>query len=62
MEYQKIKTLAYNLHVIKTDKFKSIKIRVNFKRKITKEDIINTALNLLRENGDSTVNARGIAK
>ena len=32
------------------------------KIKITKEDIINTALNLLRENGDSTVNARGIAK
>ena len=30
--------------------------------KITKGEIINTALQILREGGDSTINARGIAK
>lgn len=51
MNYEKIKTIAYNLHIIKTDKFKSIKIKINLKRKITKEDITyrNLLVNLLME-------------
>jgi len=51
MGYEKIETLAYNLHLIKTDKFKSIKLKVNFKTKITKENITirNMLVNLLME-------------
>lgn len=39
MEYQKIKKDNYNLHIIKTDKFKTINLRINFKRKIKKDEI-----------------------
>jgi len=38
---------AYNLHIIKTDKFKTITIDVSFRRKIKKEEI--TIRNLLKE-------------
>ena len=60
MDYEKIKTLAYNLHIIKTDKFKSIKIKVNFKRKTTKEDITyrNMLVNLLMESTKKYPTAR----
>ena len=36
---------AYNLHIINTDKFKTISIKINFKKKLVKEDI--TYRNLL---------------
>lgn len=60
MNYEKISTIAYNLHVIKTDKFKTIKIKINFKRKITKEDIVyrNMLVNLLMESTKNYPNAR----
>lgn len=51
MKYDKIKLYSYNLHVIKTDKFKTITVKVNFKRKLTKEDITyrNMLVNVLCE-------------
>ena len=47
MEYTCYNMNAYNLHVIKTDKFKTITIDVSFRRKIKKEEI--TIRNLLKE-------------
>lgn len=40
MEYKKIDKQAYKIHFIKTDKFKKVKIRINFKEKTTKERIV----------------------
>ena len=45
MKYTKFKNGAYNIHLINTDKFKTISIRVNFKRKVNKEEV--TMRNLL---------------
>lgn len=45
MEYKKIEKEKYNLHLINTDKFKTITIKVNFKRKLVKDEI--TKRNLL---------------
>ena len=45
MNYKKTSTFSYNLHTIKTDKFKTITVKINFKRKLIKEEI--TARNLL---------------
>lgn len=45
MNYTKYKNGAYNVHLINTDRFKTINIRVNFKRKVNKEEI--TKRNLL---------------
>ena len=39
MTYKKIETMAYNLHIIKTDQFKKVLIRVNFRRKFDKAGI-----------------------
>jgi predicted Zn-dependent peptidase len=39
MEYQKIKQNNYNLHIIKTDRFKTIKVKINFERECKKEEI-----------------------
>lgn len=39
MEYRKVNEQAYNIHFVKTDKFKRIKIRINFKEIIEKEKI-----------------------
>ena len=39
MEYKKINLNSYNIHFIKTDKFKTIDIRVMFIDKFKKEDI-----------------------
>ena len=47
MKYKKIKKEHYNLHIINTDKFKTITVRINFKRKINKEEI--TIRNLLND-------------
>ena len=43
--YKKIKANNYNIHFIKTDKYKTITIKINFKRKLRKEDV--TIRNLL---------------
>lgn len=45
MNYKKFETKAYNLHLIKTNKFKTVMLRINFKKKIEKKDI--TYRNLL---------------
>lgn len=39
MEYQHFNTKAYNIHLFKTDKFKTITIRITFRRKIEKDEI-----------------------
>lgn len=43
--YKKIKADNYNIHFIKTDKFKTITFKINFKRKLIKEEV--TIRNLL---------------
>lgn len=40
MEYKKIAEKGYNLHIIKNKKSKKIKIKINFKEKLTKENIV----------------------
>jgi len=45
VNYKKIENGAYNIHLINTDKFKTISVRINFKRKTKKEEI--TKRNLL---------------
>lgn len=45
MNYKKFSNNAYNLHLISTNKFKTIMIKINFKKKVQKEDI--TYRNLL---------------
>ncbi len=47
MEYFKKEFNAYNIHVIKTDRFKTVTIELNFLRKIKKEEI--TIRNFLSE-------------
>lgn len=47
MEYHKYQNVAYQLHTIKTDKFKTVTIKINFKRKLEKKDI--TYRNLLAD-------------
>lgn len=39
MKFEDIKTENYNLHLIKTKKFKTVSIRVDFRRKSVKEEI-----------------------
>ena len=39
MKYTNKDMGSYNIHLIKTDKYKTITIRVMFKRKIKKEEI-----------------------
>ena len=48
MKYRKIKTQAYNLHIIKTKKFKTVTVEVCFKTKLDKVGI--TYRNLLNNN------------
>ncbi|MBQ9072104.1 MAG: insulinase family protein [Bacilli bacterium] len=51
MKYKKTSTYSYNLHVIKTDKFKTITVKINFKRKLQKQEITyrNMIVNMLCE-------------
>lgn len=51
MRYKKIKSYSYNIHMIKTDKFKTVTVQVNFKRKLKKEEITyrNMIVNMLCE-------------
>ncbi len=54
MKYKQCGNMAYNLHLIKTDKFKKNIIRVNFRTKTNKQDI--TYRHLLRMILSSTTN------
>lgn len=45
MIYKKIKQNNYNINIIKTDKYKTITFKINFKRKLQKEEV--TIRNLL---------------
>lgn len=45
MNYKKTSTFSYNLHTIKTNKFKTITVKINFKRKLIKDEI--TARNMI---------------
>ena len=47
MKYVSYDMNAYNLHIINTDKFKTVTISVNFRRKVNKEEI--TIRNLLKD-------------
>lgn len=47
MEYARYDMNAYNLHIIKTNKFKTITVEVSFRRKVSKDEI--TIRNLLKE-------------
>ena len=51
MKYKKISTYSYNLHIIKTKKFKTVTVQVGFKRKLNKEEITyrNMIVNMLCE-------------
>lgn len=51
MKYKKNSNYSYNLHVIKTDKFKTVTVKINFKRKLIKEEITyrNMIINMLCE-------------
>ena len=51
MIYTKKENEHYNIHLIKTDKFKTITVKVNFKRKLVKEEITirNLLINSLME-------------
>ena len=47
MQYKKIQRKGYNLHVIKTDRFKHVQMRFNLKRPIKKAEI--TIRNILND-------------
>ena len=51
MTYTKKEEKNYNVHIIKTDKFKTITVKVNFKRELKKEEITirNLLINSLME-------------
>lgn len=51
MKYKKISTYSYNLHIIKTDKFKTVTVKMNFKRELDKKEITyrNMLINMLCE-------------
>lgn len=51
MKYKKNSTYSYNLHIIKTNKFKTVTVQVGFKREIKKEEITyrNMIVNMLCE-------------
>ena len=46
MDYNILKMGAYNIHTIKTDKFKTITVEVNFRREVNKKEI--TIRNILK--------------
>ena len=51
MKYKKINSYSYNLHIIKTDKFKTVTVKINFKRELDKKEITyrNMIINMLCE-------------
>lgn len=44
MNYELVNMGAYNLHIIKTQKFKTITVEVNFRREVKKDEITKRAL------------------
>ena len=54
MDYEKINMGAYNLHLIKTTKFKTITVEVNFREKLIKENItLKEAINNINNKYDN---------
>ncbi|MBQ9318593.1 MAG: insulinase family protein [Bacilli bacterium] len=51
MKYNKISLPTYNIHIIETKKFKTVTVKVNFKRALKKEEIAyrNVLINVLCE-------------
>ena len=51
MKYKKISLPTYNIHVVETKKFKTVTVKVNFKRALKKEEIAyrNVLINVLCE-------------
>ena len=51
MKYKKTTNYSYNLHTIKTDKFKTVTVQINFKKLLDKEEITyrNLIINTLCE-------------
>lgn len=51
MKYNKINLPTYNIHVVETKKFKTVTVKVNFKRALKKEEIAyrNVLINVLCE-------------
>ena len=51
MNYKRIEKEHFNIHLIQTDKFKTITVKVNFKRELKKEEITkrNILVNALLE-------------
>ena len=49
MKYSKISLPTYNIHVVETKKFKTVTVKVNFKRILKKEEIAyrNVLINVL---------------
>ena len=59
MKYLKLEKQNYNIHFIKTNKFKSIKIRINFKEEVKKESIVyRNMLSLILFEGNKIYNTR----
>lgn len=60
MKYEKISNIAYNLHLIKTDKFKTINVKIMFKRKACEKELVyrNMLINILMEANHKYQSAR----
>ncbi|MDD2181300.1 MAG: insulinase family protein [Bacilli bacterium] len=63
MKYTKHEVGPYNIHVIKTDKFKTVTMRINFKRKAVKEELTHRNLlsRILVESSNKYPNQRLLA-
>lgn len=62
MKYRKITTQTYNLHIIKTKKFKTVTVEVNFKSKLEKKEITyrNLLINTLCQSTKKYPNKRSL--
>ena len=59
MEYINYDNPSYKIHFIKTDKFKTIKIKINFKEKVEKEKIVyRNMLSIILFEGTKSYNTR----
>ena len=59
MKYTSYDNKNYKIHFIKTDKFKTIKVRINFKEEIKKENIVyRDMLSIILFEGTKTYNTR----
>lgn len=62
VKYKSFRNGAYNLHVINTDRFKTVSVRVNFKRIVSREEITirNLLSKVLFESNKNMLNSRKI--